>query len=86
MGVGEGEAGGVKEVAVEREGGGVIFHLGAGRAGVLPGRGVGSQSVWGAVESVADDGMAQGLQVDANLVGTAGLDADLDEGEVAVVG
>ena len=38
----------------------------------------------GAVEGVADDGMAEGLHVDADLVGAAGLDADLDQGEGAV--
>ena len=37
--------------------------------------------VWGSVERVADDGMTQRLGVDADLVGAAGLDADLDEGE-----
>ncbi len=35
----------------------------------------------GSVEGVADDGVAEGLHVDADLVGAAGLDADLDEGE-----
>ncbi len=39
-----------------------------------------------AVERVADDGVAEGLHVDADLVGAAGLDADLDEGEGAVGG
>jgi hypothetical protein len=34
-----------------------------------------------AVESVADDRMAEGLGVDADLVSAASLDADLDEGE-----
>jgi hypothetical protein len=40
--------------------------------------------VGGAVEGVADDGVAEGLHVDADLVGAAGFDADLDEGEGAV--
>ena len=35
--------------------------------------------VRGAVESVADDGMAEGLKVDADLVGAAGLDANFDQ-------
>ena len=43
------------------------------------------REVWdemgGAVESVTDDGMAEGLRVDADLVGAASFDADLDEGE-----
>jgi hypothetical protein len=33
------------------------------------------------VEGVADDGMAEGLRVNADLVGAAGLDADFGEGE-----
>src|SRR6266566_4500636 len=37
-----------------------------------------------AVERVANDGMAEGLGVDADLVGAAGFDADLDEREGAV--
>jgi hypothetical protein len=37
--------------------------------------------VWGSVKGVADDGMAEGLCVDADLVGAAGLDADFDERE-----
>ena len=37
--------------------------------------------VRGAVERVADNGMAEGLGMDADLMGAAGLDADLDEGE-----
>ncbi len=40
----------------------------------------------GSVECVADDRVAEGLHVDADLVGAAGLDADLDEGEGAVGG
>jgi hypothetical protein len=40
--------------------------------------------VRGAVEGVADDGVAEGLGVDANLVGAAGFYADFDEGEEAV--
>src|ERR1700748_2643805 len=40
--------------------------------------------MWGSVEGVADDGVAEGLQVDADLMGAAGFDADLDEGEGAV--
>ena len=38
----------------------------------------------GAVEGIADDGMAEGLGVDADLMGAAGFDADFDEGEGAV--
>jgi len=34
-----------------------------------------------AVEGVADNGVAEGLGVNANLVGAAGFDADFDEGE-----
>jgi hypothetical protein len=40
--------------------------------------------VRGSVEGVADDGVAEGLGVDADLVGAAGFDADFDEGEGAV--
>ena len=40
--------------------------------------------VRGAVEGIADDGMAEGLGVDADLMGAAGFDADFDEGEGAV--
>ena len=47
------------------------------------GREVGDE-VRGAVEGVAYDGMAEGLGVDADLVGAAGFDADFDEGEGAV--
>ena len=67
--VGEGEVGGVEEVAVEVEG------------RVEAGNGVG-----GAVEGVADDGVAEGLGVDADLVSAAGFDADFDEGEGAIWG
>ena len=42
--------------------------------------------VGGAVEGVADDGVAEGLGVDADLVGAAGFDADFDEGEGAIGG
>ena len=37
--------------------------------------------VRGAVEGVADDGVAEGLRVDADLVSAASLDADFDERE-----
>jgi hypothetical protein len=40
--------------------------------------------VRGAVEGVAYDGVAEGLGVDADLVGAAGFDADFDEGEGTV--
>jgi hypothetical protein len=42
--------------------------------------------VGGAVENVADDGVTDGLEVNADLVGASGLDGDLDEGEVTVAG
>jgi hypothetical protein len=42
--------------------------------------------VGGAVESVADDGVAEGLGVNADLVSAAGFDADLDEGEGTIRG
>ncbi len=79
FGVGEGEAGGVEEVAVEFE---VGFERGVG----FGGGGEEGDSVRGSVEVVADDGVAEGLHVDADLMGAAGLDADLDEGEGAVGG
>jgi hypothetical protein len=64
LGMGEGEMGGVKEVAVELE----VFR-----------------EVWNdvgrAIEGVADDGLAEGLGMDANLMGAAGFDADFGEGE-----
>ena len=47
------------------------------------GREVGDD-VRGAVEGVADDGVAEGLGVDADLMGAAGFDADFHEGEGAV--
>ena len=37
--------------------------------------------VGGSVERVADDRVAEGLGVDADLVGAAGFDSDFDEGE-----
>jgi hypothetical protein len=40
--------------------------------------------VRGSVECVADDGVAERLSVDADLMGAAGFDADFDEGEGAV--
>jgi hypothetical protein len=42
--------------------------------------------VWGSVEGVADDGVTEGLGVDADLVGAAGFDADFDEREGTVRG
>jgi hypothetical protein len=44
-------------------------------------RGETRDGVWGTVECVADDGMTEGLGMDADLVSAAGFDADLDEGE-----
>jgi hypothetical protein len=49
----------------------------------VEGGGEAGDEVGCAVEGVADDGMAEGLGVDADLVGAAGLDVDLDEGEGA---
>ncbi len=69
----------MEEIAVELEvgfEGGVVFG-GGGEEG---------DSVGCSVEVVADDGVAEGLHVDADLMGAAGLDADLDEGEGAVGG
>ena len=79
LGVGEGEMRGVEEVAVELE-----FGL---EVGVRFGEG-GEEwdAVRGSVEVVADDGVAEGLHVDADLMCAAGLDADFDEGEGAVGG
>jgi hypothetical protein len=63
-GVLEFEMGGVEEVAFEFEGGfGVVEAF---------------EDVRGSVEEVADDGMAEGLEVDADLVGAAGFDFDFD--------
>jgi hypothetical protein len=59
----EDEVRGVKEVALEFEA--VV---------VLDGR-IAEDAMGSAVEEVADDGMAKGLHVDADLVGAAGLDA-----------
>jgi hypothetical protein len=42
--------------------------------------------VWSAVEGVADDGVAEGLSVNADLVGSPGLDANLGEGEGTIRG
>jgi hypothetical protein len=41
-------------------------------------------NVGSAVERVADDGVAERLHVDANLMGAAGFDANFDEGEGAI--
>lgn len=38
------------------------------------------------VEGIANDWMAEGLHVDTDLMGTAGFDADFDEGESTVRG
>jgi hypothetical protein len=48
-------------------------------SGVEAGNGVGCS-----VECVSDDWVAEGLGVDSDLMGAAGLDADFDEGEGAV--
>jgi hypothetical protein len=40
--------------------------------------------VWGPVERVADDGVAEGLGVDTDLVGATGFDSDFDESERAI--
>jgi len=71
----------MEEVAVEGE----SFGLGVFTAW-CSWIGLAGDVVGGAVECVADYGMAECLEVDADLVGAACLDADLDEGEVAVVG
>ena len=63
------QVGGVEEVALKLERG---FMVGA------------AQDVRGAVEEVADDGVAERLQVDADLVGAAGFDLDFGKGEGAV--
>jgi len=42
--------------------------------------------VRGSVEGVADNGVAERLHVDADLVGAAGFDADLDEGKSSIGG
>lgn len=36
------------------------------------------------IEAVANDRVSEGLKMDANLVGATGLDANFDQGEVAV--
>ena len=66
----EGEPGSVEKVTVEGDGKRRF-------KGVL-------KLVPGAVEVVAHDRMAEGLKVDANLVGTAGLDVDLNQCEGAI--
>lgn len=47
-------------------------------------RGETGNNVGSSVEGIADDGVAKGLHVDANLMGAAGFDADLDEREDSV--
>src|SRR5205823_6242872 len=37
-----------------------------------------------AIEGVADNGVAEGLSMDADLVSAAGFDADFDKGEGAI--
>ena len=64
----EGKMGGVEEVAVQAE---FVASLA-------------TDDVRGAVESVANDRMAERLHVDSDLVGAAGLDADLDESERSI--
>jgi hypothetical protein len=40
--------------------------------------------VWCAIEGVADDSMAERLEMDPDLMGSTGFDADLDESEGAI--
>ncbi len=81
-GVREREPGGMEEIAIEPEALGLgIATRGAGGSS-LCGNLI-SELRRGAVESIADDGMADGGHVDANLVGTARFDADADQGELA---
>lgn len=76
--VGEVELGGVEEVAVEGEDVGAFWRVGGGlKLGY---------AACGAVEGVADDRVVDGGHVDADLMGAAGFDADLDEGEFAEAG
>jgi hypothetical protein len=53
-------------------------------AGELEVGGETGNEVRSAVEGVTDDRMAEGLGVDADLMGAAGFDANFDEGEGAV--
>src|SRR5258708_806574 len=53
-------------------------------AGELEVGGEVGDEVRSSVESVAYDGVGEGLGVDTDLVGAAGLDADFDEGEGTV--
>jgi hypothetical protein len=53
-------------------------------AGELQVGGEAGDEVRGAVEGVADDGVAEGLGVDADLMGAAGFDANFDESEGAI--
>src|SRR5690349_8045111 len=43
-----------------------------------------SDVMWRSIEAVANDRVSEGLEMDTNLVGATGLDANFDEGEVAV--
>src|SRR5271163_2457211 len=66
---------GVQEVALELEHGVFLRTIFKCRVPENP--------MGGAVQVVADDGMAERLHVDANLVGAAGLDLHIDQGEGA---
>ena len=68
-GVPELQAGGVEEVALQFED--IVAIRSAKQAG-------------GSVELVSHDGVAERLEMDADLVGAAGFDLDLDESEGAV--
>jgi hypothetical protein len=63
-GLGESDFGGVKEIAREN-----------GKSGVAD-----MKLRRCAIESVPDDGVAEGGEMNANLVGTAGVELDFEEG------
>ena len=81
-GMGEAEFGGVEEVAGEGDG----FKRAA--AGFLHDFDafLGADFAGCAVEGIAGDGVAEGAEVDADLVGAACFNADADEGERAEAG
>ncbi len=79
------EPGGMEEVAIEPESLGLgITPCGTGGCSLCGD--LISELGGGAVDRIANDGMTDGGHVDANLVGTACLDADAYERELAEAG
>ena len=65
----------MEEIAAEAE----LLRIGNAAFGVH--FGLEGDLTGGTVERVADNGVAEGLRVDANLMGASGFNAHLDKGE-----